>query len=136
MPEREERRFGLLTPYLDDVQGKIVEIFGGEGYGVVAESHLKRTVNVEFADIGEDVLDGQMEDVVGKMSGESVKVVSTFCTNLRAAQRVKHWEEKYPGLMVFDTVATVVWDMLRMLKVDTREIVDWGKLFNIVPSSS
>lgn len=135
MPKEGERRFGLVTPYLDDVQAKVCETFGREGYEVVAESHLNRSVNVEFADIGEDVLDSQMEEVMGKMTEEKVKVVSTFCTNLRAAHRAKYWESTYPGLMVFDTVSTVVWDMLRIAKVDMKEIVDWGNMFSIVPSS-
>lgn len=100
-----------------------MEVMGNEGYEVVAESHLNRTVNVDFADVGEDVLDRQVGDVVGRMrGGEERKVVSTFCTNLRAAQRVEFWEGKYPGLVVLDTVATVVWDMLRIVKVDTKGI--------------
>ncbi|KAK4504065.1 hypothetical protein PRZ48_004980 [Zasmidium cellare] len=126
-----KRRFGLVTPYLDDVQEAILKTFGEEGYEVVAESHLRRSVNVEFADVDEETLDRQMEEVVRKMEGEEVKVVSTFCTNLRAAQRVKHWEEKYPGLIVADTVATVIWEMLRVLGVETSVVKGWGKMFEI-----
>lgn len=133
MAKEEEKRFGLVTPYLDDVQAKVVETFGKEGYPVVAESHLNRTVNVEFADIGEDTLDRQMAEVVEKMRDEPVKVVSTFCTNLRATQRVQHWESEYPGLLVLDTVATVVWDMLRIAEFGTKSITDWGRLFSIAP---
>ncbi|KXT14942.1 hypothetical protein AC579_3043 [Pseudocercospora musae] len=41
-------RFGLVTPYLSEVQEKVAETFGKAGYEVVAESHLNRKVNVEF----------------------------------------------------------------------------------------
>lgn len=133
MPEREKRRFGLVTPYLHDVQAKVVDTFRKEGYEIVAESHLNRTVNVEFVDIEEGILDRQVGEVMEIMRDESVKVISTFCTNLRAAQRVAYWERQYPGLMVLDTVSTVVWDMLRIAKVDTEEILDWGKFFDISP---
>lgn len=122
--------FGLVTPYLDDVQAAVVSTYGEAGYEVGAESHLGKTVNVEFARVSEETLDGQVEEVV-KQLGPGTKAISTFCTNLRAAQRAKHWEEKYEGLYVFDTVATVIWDMLRVVGVDGKAIVDWGKLFGM-----
>lgn len=123
-------RFGLVTPYLDDVQNKVVETFGKAGFEVVAESHLNRSENVKFADITEDELDRQVAEVVARMEQEPVKLVSTFCTNLRAAHRVCHWENQYPGLIVLDTVATVVWDMLRMVGVDMTELRGWGAMFS------
>lgn len=123
-------RFGLVTPYLDDVQQKITETFGKAGYEIVAESHLKRRVNVEFASITEDELDKQLEEVHSKMQDEPVRIISTFCTNLRAAQRAAHWEEKYPGLIVADTVSTVVWDMLAMVGVDMSGLHTWGAIFS------
>jgi maleate isomerase len=126
---RGEIDFGLVTPYLDDVQAAIVSTYGKAGYEVKSESHLRKTVNVEFAKVSEATLDGQMEEVIGQLSG--TKVISTFCTNLKAAQRVKHWEEKYGDLYVFDTTATVVWDMLRMAGVDYKGITQWGKLFEM-----
>jgi maleate isomerase len=122
--------FGLVTPYLDDVQAAIVSTYGKAGYEVKAESHLRKTVNVEFAKVTEDTLDGQLDEVIGHL-GDGTKVISTFCTNLKAAQRVQHWEEKYGDLYVFDTTATVVWDMLRMAGVDYTGITQWGKLFEM-----
>lgn len=128
--DNEALQFGLVTPYLDDVQATIVSTYAKAGYEVVAESHLNKTINVEFAKVSEDTLDGQMEEVVAQL-GSGKKVVSTFCTNLRAAQRAKHWEEKYESLYVFDTTATVVWDMLRMAGIDAKRIEGWGKMFEM-----
>jgi maleate isomerase len=122
--------FGLVTPYLDDVQAAIVSTYGKAGYEVKAESHLRKTVNVEFAKVSEDTLDQQMDEVTAAL-GNGKKVISTFCTNLKAAQRVKHWEEQYEDLYVFDTTATVVWDMLRMAGVDYKGITQLGKLFEM-----
>jgi maleate isomerase len=122
--------FGLVTPYLDDVQAAIVSTYGKAGYEVKAESHLRKTVNVEFAKVSEDTLDGQLDEVIGHL-GDGTKVISTFCTNLKAAQRVQHWEEKYGDLYVFDTTATVVWDMLRMAGVDYTSVTQLGKLFEM-----
>jgi len=123
--------FGLVTPYLHDVQAAILENYEKSGYKISAESHLNKTVNVEFAVVSEDTLDEQMYEVIGQLRSGS-KVVSTFCTNLRAAQRVQYWEDKYDGLCVFDTTATVVWDMLRMTGVEYKcTIKGWGKLFEM-----
>lgn len=128
--EGDKLAFGLVTPYLDDVQDAVVRTYGKAGYEVGAESHLGKTVNVEFARVSENTLDGQVGEVV-KQLGPGTKAISTFCTNLRAAQRARHWEEKYEGLFVFDTVATVIWDMLRVVGVDGKAIVGWGKLFEM-----
>lgn len=128
--DKEPFQFGLVTPYLDDVQAAIVSTYAKAGYEVVAESHLNKTINVEFAKVNEDTLDGQMEEVVSQL-GSGKKVVSTFCTNLRAAQRAKHWEAKYEGLYVFDTTATVVWYMLRMAGLDAKRVEGWGKMFEM-----
>lgn len=59
-----------------------------------------------------------------------VLAISTFCTNLRAAQRARDWEEQY-GVPVLDTVSTVIWDMLRLKDWEKGAIKGWGKLFNL-----
>ncbi|TVY22923.1 Maleate isomerase [Lachnellula hyalina] len=118
-------RLGLVTPYLDDVQAKIVENYGKIGVQIVGEKHLRVEKNSAIADIGEEVLDGMVQDVIGV---DGVQAVTTFCTNLIAAQRVKFWEEKH-DIPVFDTVTTVVWDMLRELGVDMSGVEGWGMIF-------
>ncbi|CZR60943.1 uncharacterized protein PAC_10839 [Phialocephala subalpina] len=121
------KELGLVTPYLVDVQEKIVENYKGIGVeiGEGMERHLKVAKNTDIADIGEETLDGMVGDVVeGK-----VDAVTTFCTNLIAAQRVGYWEAKY-GVPVFDTVTTVVWDMLRECGVDAKGVKGWGMIFD------
>lgn len=122
-------KFALVTPYLDDVQARIVQVYAKAGYEVVAESHLRVSENVRIADIDEATLDGQVNDVMEKGKGE-VQAVSTFCTNLVAAQLAEKWEAKY-GVPVLDTVSTVIWDMLRMKGWEKGVIKGWGKLFHL-----
>ncbi|KUJ20346.1 putative Asp/Glu racemase [Mollisia scopiformis] len=121
------KKLGLVTPYLDDVQAKIVENYKGIGVeiGEKMERHLRVVKNTDIADIGEKTLDGMVGDVVGS----GVDAVTTFCTNLIAAQRVRFWEEKYK-VPVFDTVTTVVWDMLRECGVDAKGTKGWGMIFD------
>ncbi|KAL3492227.1 Asp/Glu/hydantoin racemase [Aspergillus germanicus] len=123
-------RLGLVTPYVDDVQEAIMKTYRGIGIEVTEERHLGLSRNTAFAEIEEDVLDRMAGEVVrGRGSeGKGVQAVTTFCTNLRAAHRVGFWEMEH-GMPVFDTVATVVWDMLRHCEVDMAPLKDWGVLF-------
>ncbi|KAJ0419440.1 Asp/Glu/hydantoin racemase [Aspergillus carlsbadensis] len=123
-------RLGLVTPYMDDVQEAIVKRYGRVGIDVCEERHLGLSRNTAFAEIEEEVLDGMVGEVVrGRDSeGNGVQAVTTFCTNLRAAQRVAFWEKEH-RVPVFDTVATVVWDMLKHCEVDMAPLKDWGVLF-------
>jgi len=52
-------RFGLVTPYLDDVQNALPETYGDSGLEIRAESHLRKTVNLEFVRVDEAMLDGR-----------------------------------------------------------------------------
>ena len=123
------RKFALVTPYLDDVQARIVKTYAEAGLEVVSESHLGLSTNVVLADVTEETLDRQVGDVVEKGNGE-VLAISTFCTNLRAAQRARKWEEQY-GVPVLDTVSTVIWDMLRIKGWERGVITGWGEIFDL-----
>ncbi|TDZ99558.1 hypothetical protein C8034_v000128 [Colletotrichum sidae] len=102
----------------------IVRTYATVGVDCSKERNLRLSKNSAFADIQESVLDGVVEEVAGR----KVQAITTFCTNLRAAQRVAYWEEVH-GIPVFDTVATVIWEMLRVCKVDMKPLAAWGMLF-------
>jgi maleate isomerase len=120
------KKLGLVTPYLDDVQAAIMSNYAKIGIeiGEGIERHLRVEKNTDIPEINEEVLDGMVEEVVSA----GAEGVSTFCTNLVAAQRVQFWEEKYK-VPVFDTVTTVVWDMLRIAGFDVRGVKGWGMIF-------
>lgn len=117
------RRLGLVSPYLADVQDRIIANYAKAGIDARTESHLGIQENFAFALVDEATLDRQVADVVAA----GAQAITTFCTNLHAAHRVAHWEAEH-GVPVFDTVTTVVWDMLRRAGVDTRRITGWGRL--------
>ncbi|CZT01605.1 uncharacterized protein RAG0_09139 [Rhynchosporium agropyri] len=120
------KRLGLVTPYVDDVQAAIVKNYKAIGVeiGEGMERHLSVQKNNDIAAIGEDLLDGLVKEVVIA----NVDAVATFCTNLNAAQRVQVWEKKHV-IPVFDTITTVLWDMLRQCSVDMSELEGWGLTF-------
>lgn len=127
MRKTNAKTLGLVTPYLDDVQAKIVDNFGSEGMACIAERHLGISVNFDFS----EVTAAQLGAMVGEVATQKPDAITTFCTNLRAAHLVAGWEAAH-GIPVYDTVSTVVWKMLRMLDYDTRQISGWGRLFSDV----
>lgn len=117
---------GLVTPYAGDVQAAIMKNYARIGMVIDKEVHLEVTENTKIAEIREDVLDEAVERLVNGGSN----VITTFCTNLWAAQRVEFWEAKF-DVVVLDTVTTVIWDCLRVLGVDITELNGWGKIFQL-----
>ncbi|KAG1763735.1 putative Asp/Glu racemase [Suillus placidus] len=120
------KKLGLVTPYLDDVQERIMKNYNAIGMEITSgtERHLRVVKNTDVALIEDNVL----ETLVGQVVEGGAEAVSTFCTNLIAAHKVELWEAKY-GVPVLDTVTTVTWDMLRQCGVDTKAIKGWGRIF-------
>lgn len=120
----QRQRFGLVTPYLDDVQAAIVANYARSGFECVAERHLNRRVNFSFS----EVEPRQIVAMAHEVAEARPQCLTTFCTNLRAAQLVPELEASL-GLPVYDTVSTAVWKSLRLCGVDTRRVQGWGRLF-------
>ncbi len=124
MEKRAHKTLGLVTPYTDDVQAKIVFNFASEGMQCVAEQHLGISVNFDFS----EVTAAQLSEMVAATALHRPDAITTFCTNLKAAHLAADWEARY-GIPVYDTVSTVIWKMLRMQGYDTTQIKGWGQLF-------
>jgi maleate isomerase len=127
MQTTQRKRFGLVTPYLDDVQAAIIANYARSGFECVAERHLNRRVNFSFSEV-----DAQhIVQMAHEVAGARPQCITTFCTNLRAAQLAPSIEAAL-GIPVYDTVSTAVWKSLRLCGVDTRRVQGWGSLFNEV----
>lgn len=118
------RNFGLVSPYTDDVQARIVANYAAGGFACAAESHLGISVNFAFSEVDAETLTRQVLQVAAARP----QAIATYCTNLRSAHLVAQWEAA-TGIPVFDTTATVVWKMLRMTGHDPARVTGWGRLF-------
>jgi maleate isomerase len=118
------RRFGLVSPYTDDVQQRIVRNYEKLGIECVAERHLGLQDNFSFAEVS----DTQLAIMMREAAFARPDAVTTFCTNLHAAHLVRAFEMA-TDIPAYDTVATVVWKALRMAGVDTEPLARWGRLF-------
>ena len=125
MEKTQRKRFGLVTPYLDDVQAAIVANYARSGFECVAERHLNRSVNFSFSEVEPT----QIVQMAHEAAEARPQCLTTFCTNLRAAQLAPTLEAAL-GLPVYDTVSTAVWKSLRLCGVDTRRVKGWGSLFD------
>ena len=125
MEKTQRKRFGLVTPYLDDVQAAIVANYARSGFECVAERHLNRSVNFSFSEVEPP----QIVQMAHEVAEARPQCLTTFCTNLRAAQLAPTLEAAL-GIPVYDTVSTAVWKSLRLCGVDTRRVKGWGSLFD------
>jgi maleate isomerase len=120
-------RFGLVTPYRDDVQDRIAANYRSAGFACVAEKHLRLQDNFSFSEVGAHEIRAMTREV----AKTKPQAITIFCTNLRGAPLVAELEAEI-GIPIYDTIATVVWKSLRLAGVDTRRVKGWGRLFQDV----
>jgi maleate isomerase len=118
------KRFGLVSPYLDDVQAKIVENYRRAGFECVAEGHLGIRDNYSFAGVTAD----QLRAMAREVAKARPEAITFFCTNLRGAPLAEALEAEL-GIPVYDTISTVVWKSLKLAGIDTGRVRGWGSLF-------
>ncbi len=120
-------RFGLVSPYRDDVQQRIVANYARSGFECVAERHLGLQDNFSFSEVSAD----QLRAMAREVARDKPQAITIFCTNLRGAPLVEELEQEL-GIPVYDSIATVVWKSLKLTGVDTRRVQGWGRLLREV----
>ena len=119
-------RIGLVTPYRQDIQDRIIATWGSQGLRCVAERHLSLQDNFSFAQVPEAEVAGLIEDV----AREGCDAVAIVCTNMRGAAAAQRLEAKL-GIPVFDSIAVTLWACLVATGMDPACIRGWGRLFTI-----
>ena len=115
------RTLGLVSPYVEDVQRRIVANYAGIGIDCVAERHLDLTVNFSFSEVEPDTL--------RHLAQQRPDAITIMCTNLSGAQLVEEMEREL-GIPIYDSVATVVWRALKTVGVAPGTVKGWGRLFD------
>ena len=118
------RRFGLVTPYIDAVQQRIVANYAALGITCDAERHLGIQDNFAFSEVSAETLTGMIRAV----AAERPDAIGVICTNLRAAPLVSALERE-TGIPIYDTIATVVWKSLKLAGIDPGLVTGWGRVF-------
>lgn len=128
LAETKVTRLGYVTPYLDDVQARIIANYETLGIGCQAERHLGLQDNFSFS----EVTPAQLETMLRAVAAEKPEAIAIICTNLKAAPLVPRLELE-TGIPIYDTIATVVWKCLKMTGIDPRRVSEWGSLFHKLP---
>jgi maleate isomerase len=118
------KRIGLVTPYTDDVQAKIIANWKSAGIICSAERHSGLRDNFSFAEVGEYTI----SEMIRSVEKEGCEAVAIVCTNMRGAPLAQALEAKL-GLPIYDSIATAVWKSLLLTGTDPRQINGWGGLF-------
>lgn len=119
------RTLGLVSPYVEDVQRRIVANYAELDVECVAERHLDLTVNFSFAEVAPD----RLRTMIREVAQAKPDAITVMCTNLHGAPLVDALEREL-GIPIYDSVATVVWKALKLIGVDTRSVKGWGGLFS------
>jgi len=117
-------RYGLVTPYLQEIQEKILPNFAHEVFVCTAERHLGDRGNFSFSAVSADTI----ARLVREVAAARPEAITIFCTNLRGAPLVEALEREI-GIPIYDTVATAVWASLRLAQSDPARVQGWGRLF-------
>ena len=118
------KRFGLVTPYTEDVNARIVANYAASGYTVVADARSDISDNFSFSEVPPE----RVAEMSRKVARADPDAVVIMCTNMQGAEIAPALEAEL-GIPVYDSTAAVVWDALRKLGVDTGLVKGWGRMF-------
>jgi maleate isomerase len=118
------KQLGFVTPYLDDVQDRILANYGALGISCRGERHLGLQDNFAFSEVTRQ----QIIDLTRMVARQAPQAITVICTNLNAAPLVDDLEQEV-GIPIYDTIATVIWKSLIIAGVDPSRVTGWGTLF-------
>ncbi|MGH7103893.1 MAG: maleate cis-trans isomerase family protein [Acetobacteraceae bacterium] len=124
-------RLGLVTPYVSEIQRRIVAEYAARGIEVVAERHFEDPGNFNFAEHSE----AEIAEAVREVAAARPEAIAILCTNLRGAGVAAALEVEL-GIPVFDSVSASVWKSLVLAGIQPDRIAGWGRLFALSSASS
>jgi maleate isomerase len=117
------RRVGLVTPYTESVQRRIIETFAKESIEIVSECRLNFTDNFSFA----EATDTQILDMARQVGASRPDAILILCTNLRGAPLVERIELEM-GTPVLDSVVLGLLGGLRSISADFSHVTRAGQV--------
>jgi maleate isomerase len=118
------KRFGMVSPYTDDIVDAIRRNFGREGFEMTAERHNGIKVNFDFSEIEPQTIAGMIRETAQARP----QAIVVLCTNMDGASLAEDLERE-TGIPVYDTIATAAWASLRTAGVRPERVTGWGRLF-------
>jgi maleate isomerase len=118
------KRLGLVTPYRDDVQARILANYEAAGIAVTSERHLGISDNYAFAEEPPD----RIEALIREVAADRPDAIAVLCANMRGAPLVSELEAEF-DIPIHDSVAVTLWKSLKLAGVDPKRVQGWGRVF-------
>jgi maleate isomerase len=118
------RRVGLVSPYTDDVQRRIADVWAEEGIAPHVERHLGLRDNFSFGEVAPTTI----ADMIRAVAAEGADAVVILCTNLDGAALAASLEQEL-NIAVLDSVAVTLWRTLSLAGGDIATLGPWGRIF-------
>lgn len=118
------KRVGLVSPYTDDVQRRIGDVWAEEGIAPHAERHLGLRDNFSFG----EVTPATIANMIRAVAAEGVDAVVILCTNLDGAALAAALEREL-DIVVLDSVAVTLWRTISLAGGDISALALWGRIF-------
>ena len=118
------KKFGLVSPYTDEIQDRIISNYASHGWQCTTDRRLHITENFAFATVPEAKVDRLCREVAE--AGPDAIVV--YCTNMAGA-RIADQIERDTGIPVLDSTAAALWTSLLTVGTDPATVKGWGCLF-------
>lgn len=119
------KKIGLVTPYLSEIQDRIIENYGARGLNIVADRRLEDKGNYSFAEHGTDLIAGMVRDV----ARAKPEAIAVLCTNFRGAPIAANLEAEL-GIPIIDSVSITAAQTMRVVGVDPTKVTGWGSIFS------
>jgi maleate isomerase len=119
------KRLGLVTPYLSEIQERIIENYAARGIDVVADRRLEDRGNYSFAEFSPDLV----ADMVRDVARAKPDAIAILCTNFRGATVAAALEAEL-GIPVIDSVSITAAQTLREVGIDPSRVTGWGSIFS------
>jgi len=119
-------RIAIVTPYLADIQARIVANYDAAGFDVVAERHLGDPGNYSFAEH-----DGKrIEGLIREVAASRPEAIAIVCTNFRGTRIAAGLEQEF-GIPIVDSIAATLWHSLALAGVASDDLAAWGRVFRL-----
>jgi len=120
------RRIAIVTPYLADIQERIVANYAAAGFAVVAERHLDDPGNYSFAEHDET----RIEELIRDVAAARPEAIAIVCTNFRGT-RIAAGLEHELGIPIIDSIAATLWHSLALAGMPSTGLEARGGLFRL-----
>lgn len=118
------RRLGLVTPYLGEIQERIIANYRARGIEIAGEARLGDKGNFSFATYAP----AEVGALVRRVAEARPEAIAVVCTNFRGAP-VAAGLEAETGIPVLDSVSVTAAHCLRALGLDPARVTGWGGVF-------